>query len=119
MITNKREIMVFYHPASMSDRKTVAYAYTMSKHVKALDFDQWQTTGRSWQAILGSLDMHPKELFNKAHPEYQRILKGKELDDEGWLKVLSHYPHLIRKPIAVCGNKAVFCKTPTDIYRLS
>ena len=68
--------------------------------------------------ILRALDAHPKELLNKAHPFYQRHIRGREFDKTSWLNVLARNPELIKAPIAIRGNRAVICTQPTDIYQL-
>ena len=118
MRTNPREILIYYNPESSSDRKTVAYAKSISRHLKTFSHSAAQVTTTGWKDLLIKMDLEPKKLFNKALPEYQSNLRGKELDDEGWLEVIRHNTHLLRSPIAVRGNKAVLCDTPTDIYRL-
>jgi len=118
MKTNPREILIYYNPESTSDRKTVAYAQSMSKHVKTFSYGDAQVTTTGWKSLLRKMDIEPKKLFNKALPEYQSSLRGKELDEEGWLHVIQHNTHLLRSPIAVRGKKAVLCERPTDIYRL-
>ncbi len=118
MKTNPREILIYYNPASSSDRKTVAYAQSLSKHVKTYSHEQANVTSTGWKGILEKINIEPKRLFNKALPEYQLTLKGKELDDEGWLHVIQRNTHLLRSPIAVKGNKVVLCESPMDIYKL-
>ncbi len=118
MKTNPREILIYYNPESSSDRKTIAYAKSMSKHVKTYSHGDAQVTTTAWKSLLKKMDIEPKKLFNKALPEYQSSLKGKELDEEGWLHVIQHNTHLLRSPIAVRGDKVVLCERPTDIYRL-
>lgn len=118
MKTHQREILIYYNPVSNSDRKTVAHAQSMGKHVKTYEFGKTPSTGTSWQMILKSLDMHPKELLNKAHPYYQAHIRGREFTREGWLKVLRYNPELLKAPIAIRGKRAILCTNPTDIYRL-
>lgn len=118
MKTNPREILVYYNPMSNTDRKTVAYAKSMSHHVRSYSHDQANCTSTQWQSILFKLEMNAKQLLNKAHPEYQANLRGKEFDDEGWLHVLRNNPALLRSPIAIKGDRAVMCDNPTDILRL-
>ena len=118
MRTHPREILLYYNPESSEDKKTLAYAKSMSKHVRSYAHSQNPSTPTAWKVILRSLDLHPKKLFNKAHPEYQAKLRGKEYDHEGWLRVLQKNPHLLRSPIAIKGNKAILVETPTDIYKL-
>ena len=69
--------------------------------------------------ILRSLDVHPKDLLNKAHPYYQENIRGREFDEEDWLTVLAKNPELIKAPIAVRGRRAILCNNPTDIYKLT
>jgi len=119
MRTHSREILIYYNPESSSDRKTIAYARSMVPHLKAYAFAQAPSTGTSWQFILKALQLHPKELMNKAHPYYQANIRGCDFDDACWIKVIRKNPDLLRAPIAVRGNRAILCTTPTDIYKLT
>lgn len=118
MKTHGREILIFYHADSAADRKTLANAMTMSKHIKAFDFAKASTSGMSWFNILEDLAIHPKDLLNKAHPYYKEHIKGKEFDDEGWIKVLAKNPDLIKFPIAIRGSRKLVCQNPSDILQL-
>ncbi len=118
MKTHQKEIMIYYNPNSRSDRQTVAHAKSISRHIKTFAFGQTPSTGTSWQMILHSLNVHPKDILNKAHPYYQEHIRGREFDEASWLKVLQYNPDIIKAPIAVRGSRAVLCSTPTDIYRL-
>lgn len=118
MKVHKKEILIYYNPESSNDKKTVAYARSMSNHVTAYPFDNIPTMGRIWRKILDMLDLHPKELMNKAIPYYQRHIRGREFDEEGWLKVLIRNPYLLKAPIAIKGNQAVLCTNAMDIYKL-
>lgn len=118
MKTHQREILIYYNKESRSDRQTVAHAQGLTKHVKSFTYDKTPSTGASWQHILKSLDMHPKDLMNKAHPYYQANIRGREFDKTGWLKILHYNPDIIKAPIAIRGKRAVLCTNPTDIYKL-
>lgn len=119
MKTHKREILIYYNPESSSDRKTVAHAQTLAPHIKSFTFAKSPSTGTSWQQIIKALNLHPKEILNKAHPYYQEHIRGRDFDDESWLNVLKNNPDMIKAPIAVRGNQAILCSTPTDIYKLT
>lgn len=118
MKTHRREIMIYYNPDSSSDRKTVAHAQSVSRHIKLYAFSRTPSTGTSWRQILQALGKHPKELLNKAHPYYQQHIRGREFDDESWINVIRYNPDILKAPIAVRGRRAIVCSTPTDIYRL-
>lgn len=118
MKTHLREILIYYNPDSSADRKTVAHAQGMVSHLKSFSFSKAPSTGTSWQGILEALNKHPKELMNKAHPYYQKYIRGREFDSEGWLNIIRRNPDLLRAPIAIRGKRAILCSNPTDIYKL-
>lgn len=118
MKTHHREILIYYHPEQRSDRQTVAVAKSMSSHVRTFAYGQTPSTETSWKRILAALDRHPKELLDKSHPYYQTHIRGREFDDESWVKILRFNPNLIRSPIAMRGRKVIFCETPSDVHRL-
>ena len=119
MKTHQREILIYYNPNSSADRKTVAHAQGMVKHVRTYSFQQAPSTGTSWQQIIDALGMHPKKLLNKAHPYYQANIRGRDFDYESWVKVIQNNPDLLLAPIAIRGHKAILCLNSTDIYKLT
>lgn len=119
MKTHNREILIYFNPESSNDRKTVAHAQSLAPYIRTFAFNQAPSTGTSWQQIISALDMHPKELLNKAHPYYQQNIRGKSFNDQDWLNVIMHNPALLRAPIAMRGTKAVLCCNATDIYKLT
>lgn len=110
--------MIYYNPDSSSDRRTVAHAMGMVSFIKSYAFAKAPSSGTSWQQILRWLNCHPKDLMNKAHPYYQQHIRGREYDEEGWVNILRYNSEIIKAPIAVRGERAILCRTPTDIYRL-
>ena len=118
MKTHHREILIYYNPESSNDKKTVAHAQGLVPHVRVYSYSKAPSNGTSWKQIMRSLDLHPKELLNKAHPYYQENIRGREFDDEDWLNIIRYNPDILRAPIAIRGNKAVLCSSATDVYRL-
>lgn len=112
------EIIIYYNRDSSSDRKTVAFAHSTGSHISSYTHENAPSTTTGWNTILGNLKMKPKEILNKAHPEYQAKIRGKEFNNRSWMNVIKNNPHLIKAPIAMKGNRAVLCVNPTDIYRL-
>lgn len=111
--------LYFYHSSTQPvDKQTKAYAKSLTKFVNEIDVINEPITATKWNEILGMLGLRPKDLLNRSHRDYQNQIAGKDWDDEGWLNILVKFPYLISSPIAIYKNKAVFCKTPTDILKL-
>jgi arsenate reductase (glutaredoxin) len=118
MKSHKREIIVYCNPESSSGKMTTAYARSLSHNVVIYSFEEAPPTETGWRGILEMLNMHPKELLDKSQSYYQEAIRGRDFDDEGWLHVIKRNPKLIKFPIAIRGNQAVFCHTPTAILKL-
>ncbi len=118
MKTHHREILIYFNPESSNDRKTVAHAQSLVPHVRTYSFEKAPSTGTSWQQIIKSLDLHPKDLMNKAHPYYQANIRGREFNEEDWVNVIKFNPAILKAPIAMRGKKAILCTSATDIYKL-
>ncbi|HHJ49700.1 MAG TPA: glutaredoxin [Phaeodactylibacter sp.] len=118
MRTHEREILIYYNPRASAHKKVIALAKGMGVPVRTFTFEQAPSTSTSWQQIIAALDIHPKQLLNKADPYYQEHIRGCDFSEECWIKVIQNNPELIKAPIALRGNKAILCEQATDIYKL-
>lgn len=118
MSHSKHELVLYYNAESSIGKQTLAYAQTHLKHIIAYEFSKMSFTGTRWRQLLYLLNLQPKQLLNKADPWYQEKIRGQEYGDDEWTSVLIKNPNLIKAPIAIKGEKAILCKTPTDILRL-
>lgn len=112
--------LYFYHsPAQPVDKQTLAYAKSISNFVNTIDLTKERLTATQWNSLLIKLNLRAKDLLNRAHPDYQRFIAGKNWDEESWLNILIKSPNLIKAPIASLRNRAILCLTPTDILKLN
>lgn len=118
MKTHPQEILVIYDASSSQARRTIAYAHTISRHVREWEYHKTPLTTTMWNTLLQKLNIEAKQLFDKSQPYYQQFLRGRLYDDEGWLNIIRRNPQLIKAPIVVYGNKAILCTNPTQIFSL-
>ena len=64
------------------------------------------------------IGMDPDAMLDHSHEDYKSKVAGNSYTMNGWLDVLSHYPHLLKAPVVIYHGKAALCQTPTDIMRL-
>jgi arsenate reductase len=119
MATHHSELFLYHSPFQPIDKQTFAYARTIAKFVNAIDVSKERLTATRWHYLLQQLNLRAKDLFNRAHPDYQSKIAGKNWDDESWVSILIESPHLIKSPIATYRKGAILCSTPTDILKLS
>lgn len=67
------------------------------------------------KSILKKLKIKPHDLIRTKEPLFIEKYKGKNLNDEQWIKVLHENPILIERPIVINGNKAVIARPPERV----
>lgn len=119
MKTHPSELYFYYSPTQLVDKQTLAYAKSISQFINTIDLSKEKLTATQWNSLLIKLNLRAKDLLNRAHPDYQRFIAGKNWDEESWLNILIKSPNLIKAPIASLRGSAVLCITPTDILKLN
>ncbi len=115
---NAKELTLVYDSTTTEGRKALAYAHSLAPKVNKQDVSAVSLSTTFVRQVLKQLNLRPKDLLNRAHPYYQQHLRGRDLDSEGWLNVLTHNPGLLKAPIALQGDRAVLCEPASTIYKL-
>jgi len=118
MKTHSHEIQILYDATSPRARRTIAYAHTLSNHVKEWEYHKDPLTTTMWKQLLSKLNLDAKQLLDKSHSFYQENVRGRTFDDEGWLNVIRRNTFLIKAPIVIKGDKAILCTNPTQLFSL-
>lgn len=113
------ELYLIYNPDTELGRKVRALAPSISDVVHEIDVrSKWVTPFR-WKEIINLLHLtSAKELFNTTHPDYEKVMGGKDFKEGDLLEILYQDPQLVKGPIAVLREHAVLCKKSSDILRL-
>ncbi len=118
MQVDPREILIFYNPDINKHKKTVAHAKSVADYIKTRPFSEIPTAHNVWTTIYEALDVDAMNIFDDTDPRFDELVKGRDLDFEGWYKVVVNNPNMIRSPIAIRDGKAVLCDRQTEIYQL-
>ena len=116
---NQNELVLLYNSERAKDRKTLAYALTVTSKINRQDLNAVRLSDTMLVMMLDRLGMDCKSLLNKADPYYQTYIRGKEMDPGDWYSVVKHRPSLLRAPVALYRGKAIVCETPTDVYKIA
>ncbi|MCB9246413.1 MAG: hypothetical protein H6606_08275 [Flavobacteriales bacterium] len=116
--TNSDVIEIYHNPGCSKTKSAVAYARSMVNNVMEYEYAKHQTTATQWRDLLSKLGKSPRELIDEDSEYYRDHLEGKDFDDSGWIMVLIKDPQVIRGPIAVRGDRAVFLESAADIRQL-
>lgn len=112
------EIEIYHNPGCSKTKSAVAYAKSIVSNVVEYEYARHQTTATQWRTLLTKLDMAPRDLIDEQSEYYKEHLDGMDFDDAGWITVLIKDPQVIRGPIAVRGDRAIFLENAADIRQL-
>ncbi|MCP4044460.1 MAG: arsenate reductase (glutaredoxin) [Gammaproteobacteria bacterium] len=70
-------------------------------------------------AILGKLDMQPRELMRKGQSEYKEMgLNDEQLSDDQLIAAMIEAPILIERPIVLANDKASIGRPPESVLEI-
>lgn len=112
------ELFLLYNPSTNAGKQTKALALDICSHINEIDATREKLSTTYWKEIVGMIGMEPDAMLDHSHEDYKNKVAGNSYTMNGWLDVLSHYPHLLKAPVVIYHGKAALCQTPTDIMRL-
>jgi arsenate reductase len=111
-------LLIYNDPNSITGKQTRAYAKSISNNVNEVNITYNNLTTTLWKEVINKLNLHPLEIMDRSVKEYKEKIQGNNFTMTGLLDVLMHTPELLKAPIALYQNRAVFCLKPTDILKL-
>ncbi len=112
------ELFLLYNPNSNAGKQTKALALDICSHINEIDATREKLSPTYWKEIVGMIGIDPDAMLDHSHEDYKNKVAGNTYTMNGWLDVLSHFPHLLKAPVVIYHGKAALCQTPTDIMRL-
>ena len=112
------ELFIYCDADTTTGKQTLAMVKSISNNINQQDWKKVKLTSTLWKEIVNMLDVRPKDLLNKANPDYQSRVRGNTFTMTGWLDVLAKNPHMLKAPIVIYRNRAVLCQKPSDVLTL-
>ena len=110
-------LLIYNDPNTTTGKQTRAYAKSVSNNVNEVNISTDNFTTTLWKEVMNMLNLHPLEIMDRSCKDYKEKIEGNNFTMTGMLEVLAHNPTLLKAPIAVYQNQAVFCQKPTDILK--
>ncbi len=117
---NNQNLIVVFNGSKSHDKKCRAAAFSIDKNAVTIDVSQAKVGAMDWLKIAGFLKVRVQDLINKSHPDFLDLYHDKEVDleDESALKILHSHGEVLKFPIAIWHQHALFLRSKNEIYRL-
>jgi len=118
--TKENQINVYTCNEDSLTKKVIAFAHATKAVLHVIDICKTKLTGTEWAELASKANLTTADFIQTEHPIYKKTYTNNSvvLDDESAIKILHSHPEVLVYPIALRTNKAVLCKTESDLLQL-
>jgi len=109
---------IYHNPRCKKSRAGLHYATEKKMEFQVREYLKEPLSEAELTTLVMKLHVKPKELIRTQEEVYRKELKGLNLNDEEWIKVMVENPKLIHRPIVEGKYKAVVGDPPENIDQL-
>ena len=109
---------IYHNPRCKKSRAGLQYATDKKMEFQVREYLKEPLSEAELTALVMKLHVNPKELIRTQEEAYRKELKGLNLNNEEWIKVMVENPKLIHRPIVEGKYKAVVGDPPENIDQL-
>ncbi|GMT45433.1 MAG: arsenate reductase (glutaredoxin) [bacterium] len=101
-------ITIYHNPRCKKSRAGLQFLQSKIDDFKIVEYLKNPLTADEFRKLLMMLNKKPQEMIRTQEAIYKQNFKGKNFTDDEWVKIMIENPKLIKRPIVVRGNKAVW-----------
>lgn len=106
---------IYHNPRCKKSRAGLQYATAKKMDFQVREYLKEPLTEEELTALVMKLHVKPFQLIRTQEEAYRKELKGLNLTDEEWIKIMVENPKLIHRPIVEGKYKAVVGDPPENI----
>ena len=107
-------IEIYHNPRCRKSRAALQYLRDNYSQFKIIEYLKEPLDSISFGKLLKKLGKRPSEMMRTNESIYKSEYKGKEFSDAQWIKIMVGNPTLIKRPIVVKDDEAIWAD-PSDL----
>ncbi len=111
-------ITIYHNPRCKKSRAGLQYLQNKTNDFQIVQYLKNPLTAEELKKLLMLLNKKPQEMIRTQETLYKQNFKGKNFTDDEWVKIMVENPKLIKRPIVVKNNKAVWGDPAEEIEKL-
>jgi len=100
-------IQILHNPRCSKSRSVLKYLNEQGLEVEEIRYMDQPLSANEIRNILKKLNIKPIDWVRKNENLFKTQFKGKQLNDDQWIDILTNNPKLIERPVVINGDKAV------------
>lgn len=106
------KVIIYHNPRCMKSRQALSLLHEKKQEIEIIEYLKTKPDVSELKKIVALLGISAEELIRKKENTFILRFKGKNLNEEEYLKAMSDYPELIERPIIIKGKKAFIGRPP-------
>ncbi len=113
-IKNKHQgtMKIYHNPRCSKSRNGMSFIEDKGFNVEIKNYMNEGISTDEIREIVSKTGLSPFELVRTHEDLYKKEYKDKTISDNEWIKILSENPRLLKRPIVINNDKAVFAQPP-------
>ena len=107
--------IIYHNPRCKKSREGLKYATEKNMDFQVREYLKEPLSEAELTALVMKLHKKPRDLIRTQEEIFRKELKGLNLNDDEWIKVMVENPKLIHRPIVEGKYKAVVGDPPENI----
>jgi arsenate reductase len=108
-------IKIYHNPRCKKSRAGLQYLEAKNVEFELIEYLKNPINENELKDILMKLNVKPIEMIRTQEDIYKKEFKGKDFNDEEWVKIMVENPKLIKRPIIIKDYKAVWADPPENM----
>ena len=101
-------LKIYHNPRCKKSRAGLQFIQEKTNDFEVVEYLKNHIDFTELKALLMKLNKKPLEMVRTQEAIYKSDFKGKNFTDDEWIKIMIENPKLIKRPIVVKENKAVW-----------
>jgi arsenate reductase len=115
---NNAMITIYHNPRCKKSRAGLEFLKSKTDDFTLVEYLKTPLSEDELAMLLMKLNKKPADMIRTQEAIYKQNFKGKNFNDEEWIKIMVENPKLIKRPIVVRDNKAVWGDPAEEIEQL-
>lgn len=99
---------IYHNPRCKKSRAGLHYLQSKTNDIQIVEYLKNPINEQTLSTLLMKLNKKPQEMIRTQEAIFKQNFKGKNFTESEWVKIMVENPKLIKRPIVVSGNKAVW-----------
>lgn len=99
---------IYHNPRCKKSRAGLQYVQERTSEIEVVEYLKEPINIDILKRLLMKLNQTPHNMIRTQEAIYKSDFKGRNFNDDEWVKIMVENPKIIKRPIVVKGNKAVW-----------